>query len=353
MVQKVKHAKRLAAKEVIPFTRQVASMFGSGMAILPIMQTLRDQCADADFRGVLQRLCAVIESGEPLSKGIAEYPQLFDEMYVNMMSAGEQSGQFDAVMKRLAMILQAGAKLQRKVKSSMTYPTVVISIALLMAIGLIQFVLPIFAGVFSDAGKELPALTQALMNLSDFGKHNWYYILGTIVVLVAVFRQWRKTDAGRLQLDEWKLRLPVFGKLMQKVAVARFCRLMAQMNAAGVPILKSLKVVAGSLGNRIYEKSILAARQEVEQGNQVSPSLEGKPYMPLLMIRMLSAGEKSGREREMFESVADTYEDEVEMMLATLTSLMEPFLMVLLGGIIGTIVLAMFLPIFNMASIAG
>ena len=352
MRMKVRHAKRLLAKEVIPFTRQVSSMFGSGMAILAVMQTLRDQCADVDFKGVLQHLCDVIEQGESLSKGVADYPQLFDEMYVNMMIAGEQSGKFDAVMKRLVTILQSAARLQHKVKSAMTYPTVVVSIALLLAAGLIQFVVPIFAEMFSGMGKELPMLTQALVNLSNFVKANWAYILGGVAVVAFGFVKWKATEGGRMRLDELKLRLPVFGPLLQKVAIARFCRLMAQMIAAGVPILTALKVVAGSLGNCVYRESVLAARREVEQGNQVSPSLEGKPYMPLLMVRMLSAGEKSGREREMFESVAETYEEEVEVMLNTLTSLMEPFLMVLLGVVIGTIVLAMFMPIFKLGSLA-
>ena len=352
-VEKIKGAKKLVAKEVIPFTRQISSMFGAGMSILTALQTLRDQCDNPEFRKVLVHMCETIEGGEPLSKGIADYPQLFDEMYVNMMVAGEQSGQFDGVMKRLASILQSSARLKRKVKSAMTYPAVIICIAFLLAGGLIQFVVPVFAEMFSGFGKKLPALTQLLVDLSDFVKAWWWVIGGVIAVGVFAFRKWKATETGRLKFDEMKLKLPVFGMLMQKVAIGRFCRLMGQMNAAGVPILKALKVVAGSLGNRVYEKSILAARAEVEQGNQVAPSLDGKPYMPILMVRMLAAGEKSGKEGEMFESVADTYEEEVEVTLATLTSLMEPFLMVFLGAIIGTIVLAMFLPIFNLGSLAS
>ena len=352
-ILKVKGAKRLVAKEVIPFTRQVSSMFGAGMSIMTALQTLRDQCDNPEFRKVLVHLCETIEGGEPLSKGIADYPQLFDEMYVNMMIAGEQSGQFDGVMKRLAAILQSSSRLRRKVKGAMTYPAVIICIALVLAGGLIQFVVPIFAEMFSGFGKELPALTQLLVDVSDFVKRWWYVIGGALAVAVFLFRKWKATESGRLKFDEFKLKLPVFGVLIQKVSIGRFCRLMGQMNSAGVPILKALKVVAGSLGNKVYERSILAARAEVEQGNQVSPSLEGKPYMPVLMVRMLAAGEKSGKEGEMFESVADTYEEEVEIMLATLTSLMEPFLMVFLGAIIGTIVLAMFLPIFNLGSLAS
>ncbi len=349
---KVKHAKKLAATQVIPFSRQIASMLGAGMSILSSIMTLEEQCDNSEFKKVLQHLLEVIERGEPLSSGLADFPQLFDEMYVNMVVAGEQSGQFAPVMRRLSMILASSSRLRKKVKSAMTYPTVIMSIALLLAAGLIQFVVPIFAEMFSGFGKELPWLTQKLVDISNFVKAWWYIILPAIVALVWLFRRWKKTKSGRRRFDEWMLKMPVFGQLNQKASIGRFCRLLAQMIAAGVPILKSLKVVAGSIGNTVLEQGILAARQEVEQGNQLSPSLEGKPYMPTLMVRMIAAGEKAGKVEDMLDSVADAYDEDVEVMLGTLTSLMEPFLMVFLGIIIGTIVLAMFLPIFNLGSIA-
>ena len=350
---KVKGAKKIAATEVIPFTRQLASMLAAGMTILSAIQTLAEQSANPEFKKVLERLCATIEGGSPLSAGLAEYPQLFDEMYVNMALAGEQSGEFAGIMRRLAAILQSSSRLRKKVKSAMTYPTVIVSIALLMAAGLIQFVVPIFAEMFGGFGKELPALTQLMVDISEFVKKWWWGLGGAVIVGIWLFRKWKATERGHFKWDEFKLRMPVFGQLNQKAAIGRFCRLLSQMINAGVPILKCLEVVAGSLGNYVLEKSILDARKEVEQGNQLSPSLEGKPYMPILMVRMLSAGEKAGKVEDMLESVADSYDEEVEMMLATLTSLMEPFLMVFLGVIIGTIVMAMFMPIFNMGSLAG
>ena len=193
---KVKGAKRLVAKEVIPFTRQISSMFGAGMSIMTALQTLRDQCDNPEFRKVLVHLCETIEGGEPLSKGIADYPQLFDEMYVNMMIAGEQSGQFDGVMKRLAAILQSSSRLRRKVKGAMTYPAVIICIALVLAGGLIQFVVPIFADMFAGSGKALPAMTQALVDLSNFGKRWWHVIVPSAAAAVFLFVQWKKTSAG-------------------------------------------------------------------------------------------------------------------------------------------------------------
>jgi len=349
---KIKGVKKLAKNEIVPFTRQIASMIGAGMPILATIQTLEEQCTNPEFKKVLTHMRGTIEGGSPISGALADFPQLFDDMYVNMVVAGEQSGEFAGILKRLAAIMQATARLKGKVKSAMTYPTVIVSIALLMAAGLIQFVVPIFAEMFSGFGKPLPALTQSLVDVSEFVKHNWYYVLGGIITIVVVFKKWKATERGRYQFDEYKLKMPVFGQLNLKSSIGRFCRLLAQMTNAGVPILKSLEVVARSVGNNVLEKSILDARKEVEQGNQLNVALEGKPYMPVIMVRMIAAGEKAGKVEDMLDSVADSYEEEVEALLTTLTSLMEPFLMVFLGAIIGTIVMAMFMPIFNMGSLA-
>jgi type IV pilus assembly protein PilC len=352
-IPKIKGAKKIAKTEVVPFTRQLASMIGAGMPILSTIQTLEEQCSNPEFKKVLTHLKDTIEGGDPLSRGLAAFPVLFDDMYVNMVVAGEQSGEFAGILKRLGSIMQATARLRGKVKSAMTYPTVIVSIALLLAAGLIQFVVPIFAEMFSGFGKPLPALTQTLVDISDFVKGNWYYVLGAVIVAVLSFRKWKSTERGHYQFDEFKLKMPVFGQLNLKSGIGRFCRLLAQMTNAGVPILKSLEVVARSVGNRVLEKSILDARKEVEQGNQLNVALDGKPYMPIIMVRMIAAGEKAGKVEDMLDSVADSYDEEVEALLSTLTALMEPFLMVFLGAIIGTIVMAMFMPIFNMGSLAS
>ena len=350
---KIKGEKKIVKTELVPFTRQIASMIGAGMPILSTMQTLEEQCSNPEFKKVLSHIRVTIEGGDPMSKGLVAFPRIFDEMYVNMVVAGEQSGEFAGILKRLAAIIHASARLRGKVKSAMTYPTVIVSIALLLAAGLIQFVVPVFAEMFSGFGKPLPAMTQSLVDISEFVKHNWYYIAGAAVVARFLFVRWKSTERGRYQFDELKLKLPVFGQLNLKSSIGRFCRLLGQMTNAGVPILKSLDVVARSLGNHVLEKSILDARKEVEQGNQLNVALDGKPYMPVIMVRMIAAGEKAGKVEDMLNSVADTYDEEVEALLSTLTALMEPFLMVFLGAIIGTIVTAMFLPIFNMGSLAG
>ena len=352
-IPKIGGVKKIVKTELVPFTRQIASMIGAGMPILSTIQTLEEQCDDKEFRKVLSHVRGTIEGGDPMSRALAAFPRIFDDMYVNMVLAGEQSGEFAGIMKRLAVIMQATARLKAKVKSAMTYPTVIVSIALILSACLIQFVVPIFANMFSGFGKELPGLTQSLVDLSNFVKGNWYYLLGGLAGFIIVFTKWKKTESGRYKFDRFKLKMPVFGQLNLKSGIGRFCRLLAQMTNAGVPILKSLEVVAGSVGNRVLEKSILDARKEVEQGNQLNVALDGKPFMPIIMVRMIAAGEKAGKLEDMLDSVADSYDEEVESLLATLTALMEPFLMVFLGGIIGTIVMAMFMPIFNLGSLAG
>jgi len=349
---KVKGARRIVSKELVPFTRQVASMSAASMPIMQILETLRDQCVDENFHGVLETVTNTVQGGAPLSEGLAKFPQIFSESYVYLVVAGEQSGKFPEILKRLASMLNSSEKLHRRVKGAMTYPTVIVSIALLLAAGLVQFIVPIFAEMFSGFGKELPALTQMMVDISSFVRNWWYVILPGAAGLVWLFLRWKKTPAGRYRVDEFKLRMPVFGPLNRKSLIARFARTFAEMLTAGVPVLNAMKTVASALDNRVLYESVMAARSEVEQGNQLSLALAGKPYLPLLMTRMIAAGEKAGRVEDMLGSVADTYDEEVESMLATLTSLMEPFLMVFLGAIIGTVVTAMFLPIFNMGSLA-
>ena len=340
-------------KELIPFTRQTASMLNAGMSILSSISTLEDQCAHPGFKQVLKKLRENIEGGMPFSEGLRLFPQVFDDMYVNMVAAGERSGQFAAVLKRLAFMLDASARLLRKVKSALSYPIVVLSLALAIAAGLITFVVPVFKDMFEGFGSKLPGPTQLLVNVSDFMRNNWYLVIAGVAGSIFGFKKWLATAAGRYKFDQFLLKLPIFGDLTQKVAVARFCRLFAQMLTSGVPILDAMLVVGKSMGNKVVEAAILEARNGVEQGNTLSSSLEGKRCLPILMIRMIAAGEKSGRIDEMLESVAETYDEEVENTLATLTSLMEPFLMVFLGVVIGGIVIAMFLPIFKIGTVVG
>jgi type IV pilus assembly protein PilC len=350
---KVQGVSVILKKELIPFTRQTASMLNAGMSILVAISTLEEQCEHPGFKVVLKGLRDSVESGSPVSDGLRKFPQIFDEMYINMVAAGEKSGQFAAVLKRLSVMLDSSARLVRKVKSAMTYPTVILGLATLIAGALVTFVVPIFAEMFAGFGAKLPAPTQFLVNVSNFMRARWYFVGGAIAAIIFLYKRWIKTPSGLYKRDELVLKTPIFGLLIQKVSVSRFCRLFAQMLTSGVPILEAMDIVARSMGNKVVEGAILSARSGVEQGNTLSASLEGKPCLPVLMIRMIAAGEKSGRIDEMLESVADTYDDEVENMLATLTSLMEPFLTIFLGVVIGGIVVAMFMPIFKLGSVVG
>lgn len=352
-VPKVGKIGKILNKDLVPFTRQLASMSAAGMTIMDSVMTLEANTKNPEFRKVVTYLRETIEGGQPISDGMAEFPRIFDDMYVNMVRAGEQSGEFESILHRLALIVNSASKLRKKIKGALTYPIVVTSLALTIAFCLIQFVVPVFAKMFSDFGRPLPGLTQALVDMSEFTKNWWFVILPALAAAIWLFVRWKRTEAGRLKFDTFKLRIPVMGELAQKGAVARLCRLLSEMLGAGMPILKALKVVSGAFGNRALELGILAARDEVEQGRMLHVALEGKPFMPDMLVRMLAAGEKSGRMQDMLGSVADTYEDEVEAMIAQLTALMEPFIMIFMGLIIGTIVVALFLPIFQLGSVVG
>ena len=349
----VRGTRRIVNKELGPFTRQIASMMTSGMTIVSALSALNDQSENPSFRLVMSDLLRTIESGSPFSEGLQRYPAIFDALYVNMVRAGERSGEFAPTLKRLALMLESSAKLKRKVKSAMMYPVIVMCLALSIAFAIITFVVPVFAGMYADFGGKLPGPTQALLNLSDFIRHYYYLVVPGFVGFVYLFRRWAKTPSGKLIIDARLLRMPVIGVLTQKVAVARFTRLLAQMLRSGVPILEALALVGKATGNLVIENAILDARSSVEQGGTITSGLEDKPCLPKLMIRMVQAGEKSGRLDEMLDNVADTYDDEVETMLSGLTSLMEPLLMVFLGVVIGGIVVALFMPLFKMGELVS
>lgn len=345
--------KNIHNKELVPFTRQMSSMATAGMPLIESIMAIEATTRNPQFKKVIGYVRECVEGGSPLSSALEAFPRIFDHMYVNMVLAGEQSGQFDQIMRRLTVIIQNSSKLMKRIKSALTYPKVIISLSLLIAAGLVVGVVPQFGDMFAGAGKSLPALTQFLLDLANLIKNWWYVVIPGGIVLFILFKMWARTESGHFILDGLSLRLPVFGELQLKGAIARFTRLLGVMLNSGIPILKALSIVAGSLNNRVLEKSVMDAREEVEQGVPLNMALNGKPFMPEMMVRMIAAGEKSGRMQDMLDSVADTYDDEVEAMIAQLTALMEPMIMVLMGSIIGTIVIALFLPIFQLPSLAA
>ena len=349
--QKVSGISRIVNTELAPFSRQLASMLRAGMSLVISLMTIEEQMDNKNFKIVLSSVRDTVEGGGSFSDGLSKWPKVVNDLYINIVRSGERSGQFAESMARLSQLLESSAKLRRKVKSALSYPIVVLCMAFGIAFAMITFVVPVFAEMFSGFGKALPGPTQLLVNISDFIRGNWWWLIPGAVAGVFFFRRWAATETGAYKMDQFKLKLPVFGELNQKVAVARFARIFSQMVHSGVPILDGLAIVAKACGNRVIGQSIMEARTKVEQGDQISNGLDGRPGVPLLLTRMVAAGEKSGKLDEMLDSIASTYEDEVEAMLASLTSLMEPMLMGFMGVLIGGIVIAMYLPIFKMSSI--
>jgi type IV pilus assembly protein PilC len=339
--------------ELVPFSRQIASMLRAGMSLVVSLSTIEEQVGNPNFKRVVTNIRETVEGGASFSDGLARFPKIFDDLYVNIVRAGERSGQFSEAMARLSKLLENSAKLRRKVKSTLAYPLVVMIMALGIAAVMIIFVMPIFGNMFKDFGQALPGPTQMLLDLSDFIRGYWWLIILVLGAASYGFKRWVRTEKGAFLFDRFKLRMPVFGPLNQRVAISRFAGIFSQMIHSGVPILDALRIVATACGNRVVGASILGARKTVESGESLSSGLEKKEGIPLLVIRMTAAGERSGKLDEMLDHISLTYDDEVETMLATLTSLMEPLLMAFLGVLIGGIVISMYLPIFKMSSIVS
>jgi type IV pilus assembly protein PilC len=333
----VKGVRKIVNSELVPFSRQISSMLRAGMSLVVSLSTVEEQVVNPNFKAIATGIRETVEGGGSFSEGLARYPRVFDDLYVNIVRAGERSGQFGESMARLSALLEASAKLRRKVRSAMAYPTIVLSLALLIAAAMIIFVMPIFGSMFEDFGHALPLPTQLLLDLSHFLRKYWWLVALVVGGIAGGFKRWKSTEKGAFLYDRFKLRMPVFGPL----------------NHSGVPILDALRIVSKACGNRVVGKSIMEARETVESGEPLATGLENKEGIPLLVVRMTAAGERSGKLDEMLDHIAKTYDDEVETMLATLTSLMEPILMAVLGVVIGGIVIAMYMPIFKMSSIVA
>ncbi|MGI6100017.1 MAG: type II secretion system F family protein [Lentisphaerae bacterium] len=349
----VKGVRKIVNSELVPFSRQISSMLRAGMSLVVSLSTVEEQVVNPNFKAIATGIRETVEGGGSFSEGLARYPRVFDDLYVNIVRAGERSGQFGESMARLSALLEASAKLRRKVRSAMAYPTIVLSLALLIAAAMIIFVMPIFGSMFEDFGHALPLPTQLLLDLSHFLRKYWWLVALVVGGIAGGFKRWKSTEKGAFLYDRFKLRMPVFGPLNQRVAISRFASIFAQMIHSGVPILDALRIVSKACGNRVVGKSIMEARETVESGEPLATGLENKEGIPLLVVRMTAAGERSGKLDEMLDHIAKTYDDEVETMLATLTSLMEPILMAVLGVVIGGIVIAMYMPIFKMSSIVA
>jgi type IV pilus assembly protein PilC len=342
--------------DLVLFTRQLSTMIEAGISLVQALTALYDQCdpkRQKGLRHIISDVTTRVQGGETFHESIAKHPRVFDRLFVSMVKAGEHGGLLAEILDRLAGFLEASARLRKKVKSAMTYPVIVICIAMAITTFLIVKVVPIFGEIFKDFGSQLPAPTQFLIDLSDFMRGEWYFLLLGIGGTFFGIRFFLRSTRGKQLWDRWKLKLPVFGPLIHKICMSRFARTFAQLIRSGVPILEVLDIVGGASGNHVVETSIQGVGADVEKGDNLSVALSKKPIFPPMMLRMVAAGEATGKIDTMLEKMADFWDEEIEAMLDALTSLIEPMLIVFLGVIVGGIVIAMFLPIFKLNEVVS
>jgi type IV pilus assembly protein PilC len=340
-------------KDVVIFSRQLSTLVSAGVPIVQGLNILEEQAENPAFRTVVAALRVDIEAGLSIADAMKKHPQAFTELYVSMIRAGEVGGILDTILERLSGFLESAEQLRAKVKSAMMYPTVVFSAAGLITIFLIVFVIPIFKDIFGSFGKELPFLTQMIINLSDFLRTKLLYALPVIGLGIWGFKKWAKTVQGQDKLDEIALKLPVFGIILKKVAVAKFTRTLGTLIKSGVPILQGLETVAKTAGNRTIEKAIMVAYNSIKDGGRIADPLKKSGIFPPMVIQMISVGEETGGLDNMLNKIADFYDEEVDVAVKGLTSMIEPLIMIVLGVVIGTIVIAMFMPMFGMGEMVN
>ncbi len=348
-IQKIKNSfVKVSVKDKAIFSRQFAALVNAGVAIVRGLTVLSEQCSNPKLKAALVEICGDVQTGINLSDSMRKHPECFDGLYVSMVQAGEVGGVLDEVLNRLAKLLEDMARLQNQIKSAMSYPVVVGFLATAIFVGMTVFLIPIFADIFVSLGTELPPLTLFLMTCSKVLRSYWsLLVIGILFVLSFLYKQYYKTPVGRLQIDSIALKLPLFGDLIQKSAIARFSRTFGSLTRSGVPILTCLEIVRDTSGNQVIANAIDAAREEVQQGGMISVALLTENVFPAMAIQMMSIGEETGQLDAMLMKVADFYEDEVEQAVKSLTSILEPVMIVVLGGMVGTILLAMYLPMFK------
>ncbi|HVV01559.1 MAG TPA: type II secretion system F family protein [Verrucomicrobiae bacterium] len=344
---------KVALADLVIFTRQLATMIDAGLAMVQSLQGLADQTSNKVMRDVIKDVCTRVEGGDSFSEALQKHPKVFTRLYICMVAAGEKGGLLAEILSRLATYLENAARLRKKVKSAMMYPTVVSVVAVCITIFLLIKVVPVFGDIFASFGAKLPAPTQFLINLSDWMKH---WVILVLIVAGGIVYAWLyfiKTPAGRWFWDSRRIRLPVFGSIAHKICLARFTRTLASLIRSGVPILEVLQIVSQTVGNVLMEKSIKTAMQDIERGESISVALAKHPVFPAMIVRMVSAGEQTGRIDNMLERISDFLDEEIETTLSGLTSLVEPILIVVLGVVVGGIVICMFLPIFKLPQIVS
>ena len=344
---------KVKEKEVVIFARIFATMINAGLPLIQCLDLLAQQEQNKTFAQIITAIKEDIEGGSTLSDALRKYPNIFDNLFVNLVAAGESGGILDVVLQRLSNYMEKAMKLKSKVKGAMTYPASVLVISIAVVALLLVKVIPVFQKMFEGFGGELPAPTQFLISLSTYAQK--YFLVALIAMAIAVyaFRRYYKTEKGTLLIDDLILKSPVFGPLLKKVAVARFTRTMSTMMTSGVPILEGLAIVSKTAGNKVVENALIRVRKSISEGKTIAEPLLETGIFPPMVVQMIAVGEATGALDAMLSKIADFYDDEVDAAVDAMTALLEPFMMVFLGGVVGGMIIAMYLPIFKMASVVG
>ncbi|MBC8460296.1 MAG: type II secretion system F family protein [Deltaproteobacteria bacterium] len=344
---------KITNKDIVIFTRQFSTMIDAGLPLVQGLNILAEQMENKTFKGILKQVTKDVEGGSTLADALGKHPKIFDTLFVNLVAAGEVGGILDTILQRLAAYIEKSEKLKSQIKGALTYPIVVVGIAVIVIGVIMVFVIPVFQDMFASFGKALPVPTQIVVVMSNFIKGNIHYMIVGFIVFMFLFRRYAGTKSGKRNIDSISLKLPVFGELIKKVAVARFTRTLGTMISSGVPILDALEITGKTAGNVIVEEVIFDARSSIAEGQTIAEPLSETDIFPGMVTQMISVGEATGALDAMLEKIADFYDDEVDATVAAMTSMLEPLLMLFLGGSIGGIVIAMYLPIFGMAAAMG
>ena len=343
---------RVTQSDLVIFTRQFATMVEAGLPLVEILDTLHDQTDDPGFKIVLANVRSAVRSGTDLSTALAKWPKIFPDLYINLIRAGETSGELDVILKRLAVFLEKNASLRRKIKSAMTYPCVSLGLIFIITGFLLVYIVPLFKDMFDKIGRALPLPTRIVLGVSDGIQTYWYLILAGVILLILLWRMLIKTPQGRYFLDKRKINAPIFGDLFRKVALSRFSRTFSTMLKSGVPMLASLEIVAATAGNGVVEEAVKASRGAVRQGESLAKPLSESPVFPPMVVHMIAVGERTGALETLLEKVADFYDEQVDAAVDSLTSIIEPVMIVIMGVLVGCIVISLFLPILDLQSAA-
>ncbi|MCL1893033.1 MAG: type II secretion system F family protein [Holophagaceae bacterium] len=344
---------KVKPKTLAIFTRQFSVMIDAGLPLVQCLEILASQQEDKNFKSIIEEVRQDVEKGATLQAALSKHPKAFNDLFVNMVGAGEVGGILDLILQRLSGYIEKAVKLTGKVKSAMMYPSAVISIAVIVVWVIMVKVIPVFSQIYEGVGGGLPAPTQVCISISNVLMNYGYIVVGALVVIFILYRQYYKTQSGKLQCDTLYLKMPVLGDILLKVGIARFCRTLGTLVSSGVPILEGMDITARTAGNMVIQNAILKCRDAVEQGRNIATPLAETKVFPPMVVQMVGVGEATGALDAMLSKVADFYDDEVDNAVAALTSLMEPLMIGVLGAIIGFIVVSMYMPIFMLGEAVG